>query len=831
VRDWGSSAAAAARHLGSTLAQGAIDRLVVAIEETNERVTDLGTRYRQDSHEIYVCLRDAQDDIAVLRARLASFEREARYLRTSVIIAEQEATYAHDAWRFAMDRIRTLQHQRCQVKYVTCTLLGGALTWWNSYIRNVGHDAAYGMPWKTLLTMMTKAYRSRSEIKKLETEFYNLTMKVEKACGRTYALGGGEANPDSNVVTGAFLLNNRYASILFDTCADRSFMSTTFSSLIDITPSTLDKSYDVELADEKNNKSQYHNSGCFDAIIGMDWLSNYHAVIVYDEKIVRIPYGDEVLIICGDESNNGSKYSLNIISCTKTQKYILKGCHVFLAHITEKKTEDKSEEKRLKDVSIMRDSQKFFLKICLELAPSEMKELSDQLQELSNKGFIRPSSSPWEAPVLFFKKKDGSFQMCINYKESNKLTVENRYPLPRIDDLFDQLQGSSIYLKIDLRSGYHQLRVCEEDILRTAFRTRYGYYEFQVMPFGQTNAPVIFMDLMNQSEKVIAYASRQLKIHKKNYTTHDLELGAVVFALNIWRHYLYGTNDYDCEIRYHPRKANVVADALNRKEQIKPLRLVALVMTIGLNLPVQILNAQDEVMKEENVKEENLHGMNKNFEARHDGTLCITKRSRLPHFGGLRDLIMHEWHKSKYSIHPRFDKMYHDLKKLYWLPNMKVEIATYVRKCLTCSKVKAEYQKQYGLLSVHFLSMKETDTMERLMRLYLKEVKDLGTRLDMSTAYHPQTDRQSERIIQTLKDMLRACVIDLGNGWDKHLPLAEVGDSQLTGPEIIHETTEKIVQIKSRIQAACDRQKSYTIVRRKPLEFQVGDKVMLKVSP
>nr|GFB93871.1 putative reverse transcriptase domain-containing protein [Tanacetum cinerariifolium] len=132
------------------------------------------------------------------------------------------------------------------------------------------------------------------------------------------------------------------------------------------------------------------------------------------------------------------------------------------------------------------------------LAPSEIKELAEQLKELSDKGFIRSSSSPWGAPVLFVKKKDGSFRMCIDYQEICKLTVKNRYPLPRIDDLFDQLQGSSIYSKIDLRLGYHQLRVRAEDIPKTAFRTRYGHYEFQVMPFGLTNAPAVFMDLMNR---------------------------------------------------------------------------------------------------------------------------------------------------------------------------------------------------------------------------------------------------------------------------------------------------------------------------------------------
>ncbi|GKA56732.1 putative reverse transcriptase domain-containing protein, partial [Tanacetum coccineum] len=277
------------------------------------------------------------------------------------------------------------------------------------------------------------------------------------------------------------------------------------------------------------------------------------------------------------------------------------------------------------------------------------------------------------------------------------------------------------------------------------------------------------------------------------------------------------------------------------------------------------------------------------FIKRSDGTLCFKDRSWIPLYGGIRDLIMHESHNSKYSIHPGSDKMYLDLKKLYWWPNMKKDIALYVSKCLTCSKVKAKHQKSSGLLvqpelpewkweritmdfitklqktsngydtiwvivnrltkSVHFLPIRENDSMDKLARLYLKEiVKALGTNLDMSTTYHPQTDGQSERTIQTLEDMLRACVIDFRKGWDRHLPLAEfsynnsyhtsikaapyealygrkcrspicwteVGDNQLTGPELIHETTEKIVKIKNRMQAARDRQKSYADKKRKP---------------
>ncbi|GJY36680.1 putative reverse transcriptase domain-containing protein [Tanacetum coccineum] len=215
----------------------------------------------------------------------------------------------------------------------------------------------------------------------------------------------------------------------------------------------------------------------FDFIIGMDWLLRYHAVIICDEKVVRIPYRNEVLEIQGDGCSGGDKSRLSIISCTKTQKYIQKGCQVFLAHVMEKKAKDESEEKRLEDV------------------PSEFPT---QVKEHSDKGFIRPSSLPWGTLVLFVKKKDGSFRMCIDYYELNKLAMKNRYPLPRINDLFDQLQGSNLYSKIDLRSGYHQLRIREDEILKTAFRTHYGHYEFQVIPFGLTNAPAVFMDLMNQ---------------------------------------------------------------------------------------------------------------------------------------------------------------------------------------------------------------------------------------------------------------------------------------------------------------------------------------------
>ncbi|GKB44364.1 putative reverse transcriptase domain-containing protein [Tanacetum coccineum] len=302
--------------------------------------------------------------------------------------------------------------------------------------------------------------------------------------------------------------------------------------------------------------------GSFDVIIGMDWLTKYQALIDCAEKIIRIPWGNETLIVHAGESNQGNETRLNIISCTKTHKYLLKGHHVFLAHVTTKETKDKSGEKRLEDVPIVRDFPEVFhedlsglpptrqveFQINLmpgaapiapapyRLAPSEMKELSKQRQELSDKGFIRPSSSPWGALVLFVKKKDGLFRMCIDYRELNKLTVKNRYPLLRIDDLFYQLQGSSVSSKIDLRSGYHQLRVREEDIPKTAFRFRYGHYEFHVMPFGLTNAPMVFMDLMNRVckpylDKFMIVFIDNILIYSKNKKEHEEHLKAILELL------------------------------------------------------------------------------------------------------------------------------------------------------------------------------------------------------------------------------------------------------------------------------------------------------------
>ncbi|GKA30030.1 putative reverse transcriptase domain-containing protein [Tanacetum coccineum] len=648
---------------------------------------------------------------------------------------------------------------------------------------------------------------------------------------------GNGTNPKGNVcfecgASGHFKrdcpkLKNKAGEMGMHKAGYRSFISTAFSSLINIVPTPLENNYDVKLADGKivgvdtiirgctlnflnhpfNIDLMPVELGSFDIIIGMDWLRRYHVVIVCDEKLVRVPYGGKTLIFYGDKSNNGRESRLTIISCSKAQEYMTKGCQVFLAQISAKEEEDKSEGKQLKGVPIIRDSPKALPKDLPSLPLARPMEFQIDLI-LGAAPVVRSPSSPWGAPILFFKKKDGSFMMCIDYRELNKLTVKNRYPLPRIDDLFDQLQGSSIYLNIDLRLGYHQLRVREQDIPKTILKVQFlghvidnrgihvdpakiesikdwaspktpteirqflglaGYYRrfiegfskiaksmtkltqkgvkfdwgekeenaFQLIKQKLCSVPilalpegsqdfVVYCDashkglgvLLMQREKVIAYASRQLKIHEKNYTTHDLELGTVVFDLKIWRHYLYGTkctvftdhkslqhildqkelnmrqrrwlellSDYDCDIRYHSGKANVVGQ----------------------------------------------------------------------------------------------------------------------------------------------ISEPENDLLDKLARLYLNRI--IARHGIPVSIICDRDESQSERTIQTLEYMLRACVIDFGKDWVKHLPLAEVGEVQLTGPEMIQETTEKIVLIKQRIQDAQDRQKSYTDLKRKPMEFKVGDRVMLKVSP
>ncbi|GJX86506.1 putative reverse transcriptase domain-containing protein [Tanacetum coccineum] len=784
-----------------------------------------------------------------------------------------------------------------------------------------------------------------------------------QARGRAFMLGAEEARQDPNIVTGTFTLNNHFATTLFDSGADYSFVSTTFIPLLGLEPSELGFKYEIEIASGQLVEIDKVIKGCkleieghvfdidlipfghgsFDVIIGMDWLSNYKAEIICHEKVVRIPLPDgKVLRVLGERPEEKARFLMGAKAGDKKQEEI-----VVVRDFPEVFPDDLSGLPPIREIEFRIElipGATPVAKSPYRLAPSELEELSGQLKELQDKGFIRPSSSPWGAPVLFVKKKDGSFRMCIDYRELNKLTVKNRYPLPRIDDLFDQLQGSQFFSKIDLRSGYHQLRVHEDDIPKTAFRTRYGHFEFIVMPFVLTNAQVVFMDLMirvcrsyldkfmivfiddiliysktreehflghvingneihvnpskieavknwkaprtpNEGEeqelafqtlkdklcnapvlalpdgpeyfmvycdasrirlgcmlmqrgKVIAYASRHLKIHEKNCTTHDLKLGVVVFALKIWRHYLYGTksillfSDYDCEIRYHPGKANVVADALNRKEIVKPKRVRAMNMTFQSSIKDMILAAQKEVVDESAGLQKGLDQM---IEQRSDGILSS------------------------------------QCDKATTLEEANLGIAMdFVTKL---PKTSSGHEKIWVIVErltkfAHFLPMREDYKIDRLARLYLNEIvarhgvsisiisdhdsrftsrfwktmqEALGTRLDMSTAYHPQTDGIWDVHLPLVEfsynnsyhSSVSCAPFEALYGRKYHSPImwVKVGEGQLIGPELVQETTEKISQIKDRLKAARDRQKSYADKRRKPLEFSVGDYVLLKVSP
>ncbi|GJR43867.1 putative reverse transcriptase domain-containing protein [Tanacetum coccineum] len=1067
--------------------------------ELGRRVTDLVTTVRQDTNEIYVRLDDAQSERQLLSGRLNLLFRDRRAHVHTALLMKREARMSREAWGRSMDvsykarseimalhttvlgqqteiaALRAADHAQqaeiralraadriegfvelmqwfermesvfhisnCimenQVKFATYTLLGSALTWWNSHVRTelalmcvrmfpeesdkieryVGGlpdmiqgsvmafnpktmQAAIEFTTKLMKKKISTLAKRQAENKRkayivgqgdkktyggsnyhhdgpcapkchkcnrvshlardcksptntnaannqrgngagqrptffecgAQGHFKRKCPKLKNnnnrcnqvgnanALAKVYAVGKAGTNPDVNVITGTFLLNNRYASILFDTGADKSFVSTAFSSQIDITPTALDHDYTVELADGRiigvntiiqgctlnflnhpfNINLMPVEMGSFDAIIGMDCLAKYHVVIVCVEKIVRIPWGNETLVVHGDESSRRNETRLNIISCTKAQEYMLKGLF----------PEDLSGLPPTRQVEIQIDLVPSVAPVArapYRLAPSEMKELSEQLQELSDKGFIRPSSSPWGAPVLFVKKKDGSFRMCIDYRELNKLTVKNRYPLPRIDDLFDQLQGSSVYSKIDLRSGYHQLRVREEDIPKTAFRTRYGHYEFQVMPFGLTNAPAIFMDLMNRVckpylDKFVIIFIDDILIYSKNKKEHEEHLKAILELLK--KEELYAKFS-KCEfwipkvqflghvidsqgIHVDPAKIESIKDWVSPKSPteirqflglagyyrrfIEGFSKIAKSMTKLTQKKVKFVwgdkqeaafqllkqklcsapilalpeGSEDFIIHEKNYTNHDLKLRAVVFALkiwRHYlyGTKCtvFTDHKSLQHILNQKELNMRQRHwlvlLSDYDCEIRYHpgkanvgsgKMYQDMKKLYWWPNMKADIATYVSKCLTCAKVKAEHQRPSGLLVQPEIPQWKWDniTMDFVMKLpkfasnfWRSLQKALGTSLAMSMTYHPETNRQSERTIQNLEDMLCACMIDFGKGWVNHLPLiefsynnsyhasikvasfealygrkcrspvcwAEVGEVQLTGPEIV----------------------------------------------
>ncbi|GKA54412.1 putative reverse transcriptase domain-containing protein [Tanacetum coccineum] len=641
---------------------------------------------------------------------------------------------------------------------------------------------------------------------------------------RAYAHGGGETNPVFHIGHGA---------------------------LLDVTPTTLDTSYAVELADGRISETNIVLRGCtlgllghpfdidlmpvelgsFDVIIGMDWLAKYHALIVCDEKVVRIPYGNEVLIIRGDSCDGGSK--LNIISCTKTQKYIEKGCQVYLAQVTSKKAEDKSEERRLEDVPIVREFPEVFPEELPGLPPTRQVEFQIDLvpgaatvahehRNNCTSCYAELSTQLLELLTRWIYKAE-----FLTLGSTTKIEAIKDWASPKTPTEIRQFLVQKCIPDVEAK-------LCSAPI--------FG------IPEGVENFVVIVRSsnkrvgaVLMQREKVIAYASRQLKVHEKNYTTHDLELGLFLVQC------VFSEMMETLSVRYQVCCFHLIYELqtlLDRKIEglnMRQRRWLGIMLS-DYNCEISISSwkgerggadalwggkksAQSE-SEGENFINEDLRGMINKLEPRADGTLCLNNRSWIPCFGELRALIMHESIKSK------------------CFNSAKVKIRISEPSGLL---VHQRYQMGNGENITYGLSM---NTLEKLTRQYLKEVvskhgvpvsiisdrdgkftshfwkslhKALGTRLDMSTAYHPETDGQSERTIQTLEDMLRACVLDFGKGWDKHLPLvefsynnsyhtsikaapfealygrkcrspicwAEVGDSQLTGPEIIHETTEE----------------------------------------
>ncbi|KAL8134563.1 hypothetical protein AgCh_009545 [Apium graveolens] len=607
---------------------------------------------------------------------------------------------------------------------------------------------------------------------------------------RTFNMIVQDAMIDSDVITGTLSLNSVSANVLFDSGATKSFISRDFAHKLRLKADPLLEPLQVEIANhEVIPVNQIHPAceltigeqsfsvdlipfklGEFDIILGIDWLSSNDAQIDCKGKKVKlnipgkkgkeVPNLQDIPVV--NEFEDVFSQDLPGLPPDRVIEFAIE-----LAPWTT-------------TVS----------KAPYRLAPLEMKELATQLQELLDKGMIRPSVSLWGAPVLFVKKKDGSMRLYIDYRELNKLTIKNRY----------------------------------------------GHYEFLVMSFGLTNALAAFMDLINRVfkkylDKCVIVFIDDILIYSRTEAEHTEHLR---IALGILREeqlrWLELIKDYDCEILYHPGKANVVADALSSKERLKMIisseELIRDFKKMEIEVKVtragteklfeiamqpelweKIRLCQEKVINE---GRESMTGEENHAERDDKGIMRYSYRIWVSNVQELKDEILDESHSSRYSIHPGSTKMYRDLKEYYWWPNMKRDVAEWVSKCLTCQRVKAEHQRPSGLLRPleipewkwEQIAMDFVVSLPRIKanhnaiweivtrhgvpasiisdrdprfnsRFWRSFQECTGTKLNMSTTYHPQMDGQSERTIQTLEDMLRVCAIDFKGSWDDHLPLIE----------------------------------------------------------
>ncbi|KAG8473070.1 hypothetical protein CXB51_034991 [Gossypium anomalum] len=539
------------------------------------------------------------------------------------------------------------------------------------------------------------------------------------------------------------------------------------------------------------------------------------------------------------------------------------------------------------------------------MAPAELKELKSQLQELTDKGFVRSSFSPWGAPVLFVKKKGDSMRFCVDYRQLNKVTIKNKYPLPRIDDLFDQLKGATgDGIRID-PSKISAIVDWKPPKNVTEVRSFLGLAGYYWRDASRNGLGCVLM----QEGKVVAYASRQLKSHERNYPTHDLELAAIVFTLKIWRHYLY---DYELVIDYHLGKANAVADALSRK-LLFALRAMNTRLKVSDDGSIlaelrarpmflqEICEAQKNDPDLQTKRKQCEVDTRSDFRIGFDSCLMFKNQICVPKNDELIQKILHEAHNGCLAVHPGSTKMYNDLKKMYWWNGMKRDISKFPIMVpewkwdritmdfvsglpLTPGKKNAIWVIVDRLTkSAHFIPVRTDYSLNKLAELYISEIvrlhgtplsiisdrdprftsrfwQKLQEALNFSTAFHPQTDGQSERVIQILEDMLRCCVLEFQGSWERYLPLVEFAynnsyqtslkmapyealygrkcrtplywtelkENQIYGVDLVKETEEKVKVIRDCLKAASDRQKSYVDLKRKEIEYQV---VIERVGP
>ncbi|KAA0033196.1 ty3-gypsy retrotransposon protein [Cucumis melo var. makuwa] len=669
--------------------------------------------------------------------------------------------------------------------------------------------------------------------------------------GRVFATNKTEAERAGTVVTGTLPVLGHYALVLFDLGSSHSFISSAFvlHARLEVEPlyhvlSVSTPSGECMLSKEKVKACQIEIAGHvidvtllvldmldFDVILGMDWLAANHASIDCSRKEVAF---NPPSMASFKFKGEGSRSLPQVISALRASKFLSQGTWGILASMVDTREVDVS----LSSEPVVRDYPDVFLEelpglpphreveFAIELepgtvpisrapyrmAPAELKELKVQLQELLDKGFIRPSVSPWGAPVLFVKKKDGSMRLCIDYKELNKVTVKNRYPLPRIDDLFDQLQGAIVFSKIYLRSGYHQLRIKDGDVPKTAFRSRYGHYEFIVMSFGLTNAPAVFMDLMNRVFRefldtfVIVFID-DILIYFKTEAEHEEHLRIVLQTLRDNKLYAKFSK---CE--FWLKQVSFMSHVVSKAGvSVDPAKIEAVT---GWTRPSTVSEVRSFL---------GLAGYYRRFVE--NFSRIATPLTQLTRKGA-----PFVWSKT-------CEDSFQNLKqKLVTASVLTVPdgLPRTLRGFTVIWVVVDRFTK-----SAHFVPGKSTYTASKWAQLYMSEIVRLhGVPVSIVSDRDARFTSKFWKGLQTAMGTSYLATIGMapfealyGKCCRSPVCWGEVGEQRLMGPELVQSTNKAIQKIRSRMHTAQSRQNSYADVRRKDLEFEVGDKVFLKVAP